>query len=203
YTIAGMADDTLGLLDCLGVTAAHICGVSMGGMIAQEIALKAPERVLTLGLHCTLARPDAYGAFLVRYLLRVRARDDLEEFATALVPWLFCRKTLADNPEVIQLFMDRAVCYPYPTGLVGQTRQAEAIGGHDTLDRLARIRVPTLITVGADDILVPPSCSREIHSRMSTSELVVLNDAGHLHFMEQFEQFNEIVLGFLTKHRAA
>src|SRR5262249_17520018 len=124
YTIAGMADDTLGLLDCLGVTAAHICGVSMGRMIAQEIALKAPERVLTLGLHCTLARPDAYGAFLVRYLLRVRARDDLEEFATALVPWLFCRKTLADNPEVIQLFMDRAVCYPYPTGLVGQTRQA-------------------------------------------------------------------------------
>ena len=200
YTIAGMADDALGLLDCLGVTSAHVCGVSMGGMIAQEIALRQPDRVLTLGLHCTLARPDAYGAFLVRQLLHVRARDR-EEFERTLVPWLFSRKTVARHPELVELFIERALDYPFPTGLVGLTRQAEALGSHDTLDRLARIRVPTLITVGADDILVPPSFSQDIHAQMSTSELVVIPDAGHLHFMEQFQRFNELCLGFLGKHR--
>jgi 3-oxoadipate enol-lactonase len=201
YTIAGMADDTLGLLDRLGVRSAHVCGVSMGGMIAQEVALRQPERVLSLQLHCTLARPDAYGEFLVRSLLRVKARHDPEEFARTLVPWLFSRKTLADNPAFVQLFIDGAVEYPYPTGLVGLTRQAEAIGSHDALDRLARIRVPTLITVGDDDILVPPRFSREIHARMSTSELLVIPDAGHLHFMEQCERFNQVCLEFVDKHR--
>jgi 3-oxoadipate enol-lactonase len=200
YTIAGMADDALGLLDAVGISGAHICGASMGGMIAQEIALKQPERVLTLQLHCTLARLDAYGAFLVTNLLRVKARDDREEFARTIVPWVFSRKTLADRPEFVQLFIERAIEYPYPTGLVGLTCQAEAIGSHDTRDRLARIRVPTLITVGAEDILVPPSFSREIHARMSTSELELIPDAGHLHFIEQSERFNEICLRFLGEH---
>jgi pimeloyl-ACP methyl ester carboxylesterase len=199
YTIAGMADDALGLLEALGISAAHVCGASMGGMIAQEMALRQPARVLTLQLHCTLARPDAYGAFLVAGLLRVRGREDPEEFARAIVPWLFCRTTLAQHPELVDFFIARALEYPHPTGLVGLTRQAHAIGSHDTLDRLARIRVPTLITVGAGDILVPPPFSREIHAQIATSELVEIADAGHLHFMEQFERFNEICLGFLAK----
>ncbi|HEV8440024.1 MAG TPA: alpha/beta fold hydrolase [Methylomirabilota bacterium] len=203
YTIAGMAEDTLALLDALGIARAHVAGVSMGGMIAQEIALKQPERVLTLQLHCTLARPDAYGAFLVTDLLRVKARGDREEFARTTVPWLLSRRTLAENPDFVRFLIDRAVDYPYPTGLAGLTRQAEAIGSHDTLDRLAQIRLPTLVTVGADDILVPPRFSQEIHARIPTSELVMIPDAGHLHFMEQFERFNEVCLTFLRKHRAA
>ena len=201
YTIAMLADDALGLLDRLEIDRAHICGVSMGGMIAQEIALKQPARVLTLGLHCTLAFPDAYGAFLVTDLLRVKARGDREEFVRTTVPWLLSRKTLAAHSDFVQLFIERALEYPFPTGITGLTRQAEAIGGHDTRHRLASIRVPTLITVGADDILVPPSFSREIHAAIPGSELVVIPDAGHLHFMEQFERFNDVCLAFVAKHR--
>ena len=201
FTIADMAADTLGVLDQFGIARAHVCGASMGGMIAQEIALEHPERVLTLQLHCTLARTDAYADFSGRNLLRVKERGDREEFARTTLPWLLCRKTMAERPEFVELFIERAVGYPYPTSFVGLNRQAEAIRAHDTRERLANIRVPTLITVGADDILVPPSFSRELHARIAGSELVVLPDAGHLHFMEQFDRFNEVCLEFLRKHR--
>jgi pimeloyl-ACP methyl ester carboxylesterase len=200
YTVAGMARDTLGLMDALGVRRAHVAGASMGGMIAQELALGAPERVLTLQLHCTLARPDPYGTILVESLLRVRAREDREEWSRALLPWVICRKTARERPDFVQLMIQRAVDNPYPTSYAGLRRQAEAIGSHDTLDRLAGLRMPVLITTGAEDILVPPAFSREIHARIPSADLVVLSDAGHVHFLEQPQTFNEAVLAFLAKH---
>ncbi len=198
-----MARDTLALLDRLGIRQAHVCGASMGGMIAQEIALMAPERVLTLQLHCSLARLDAYGRFLMEVFLGVKARGDVEEFTRFSLPWLVSRKTMAENPEFVRLWIERAGGYPYPTTLVGLACQAEAIMGHDTLDRLAGIRLPTLLTTGAEDILVPPACSRELHDRIPGSELVVLPDAGHVHFIERVQPFNEACLEFLRKHRHA
>jgi pimeloyl-ACP methyl ester carboxylesterase len=203
YSIPGMAEDTLGLLDALGIARAHICGASMGGMIAQEIALGHPERVVTLQLHCTLARPDAYGTLLVESLLRVRARENREEWARALVPWLVCRKTVAERPDLVQALIQRTVDNPYPASLTGLRRQAEAIDKHDTLDRLGGVRAPTLVTVGAEDILVPPRFSREIHARVPRAELVPIPDAGHVHFIEQPVAFNNIALRFLAAHRAA
>ncbi|HET8578116.1 MAG TPA: alpha/beta fold hydrolase [Methylomirabilota bacterium] len=203
YTIAGMAEDTLALLDRLGIRQAHICGASMGGMIAQEIALVHPDRVLTLQLHCTLAQIDAYGLFLIDAILRAKASLGREDFTRLMIPWVLSHKTLAERGEFVRLFIERAVEYPYPTTLTGLARQADAIRRHDTLERLGAIRVPTLITTGTEDILVPPSRSRELHSRIAGSELVEIPGAGHLHFMEEFEAFNEACLGFLRKSPTA
>ena len=200
YSITGMADDVAGLLAELGVARAHVCGASMGGMIAQELALRHPERVRTLQLHCTLARPDAYGTLLVETLLRVHAREDREEWARAMLPWIICRKTVRERPEFVQLMLQRALDNPYPTSYTGLRRQAEAIGAHDTLERLGAIRVPTLITVGTEDILVPPAFSREIQDRLPEASLVLVPDAGHVHFLEQPQAFNDAMLGFLAKH---
>jgi pimeloyl-ACP methyl ester carboxylesterase len=203
YTIAGMADDAVAVLDAAGVERAHVCGASMGGMIAQELALRHPGRVLSLQLHCTLARSDAYGALLVRSLLGVKARGDREEFARALLPWILCRRTAAEQPGLVQALVQRAVEHPYPTSYTGLARQAEAIAAHDTLDRLGRIRVPTLVTVGAEDIMVPPAFSRELHARIPGAELAVIPDAGHVHFIEQPERFNRVALDFLARVPAA
>lgn len=202
YSIAGMADDVAALLDHLGVARAHVAGASMGGMIAQELALRHPGRVRTLQLHCTLARPDAYGTHLVETLLRVRAREDREEWARAMLPWIICRKTARERPDFVQLMLQRALDNPHPTTLIGLRRQAEAIGQHDTLERLASLRVPTLVTVGSDDILVPPAFSREIHARIPRADFALIPDAGHVHFLEQPQAFNDAMLGFLAKHSA-
>ncbi|HSB42102.1 MAG TPA: alpha/beta fold hydrolase [Methylomirabilota bacterium] len=203
YSIPGMAADVAGLMDALGLARAHVCGASMGGMIAQELALRHPERVLTLGLHCTTAGIDAYGRFLIDTLIAVKARGSLEEYVRAVMPWILCRKTMVERPEFVRFWIDRALAYPYPTTLEGLARQADAIRSHDTLARLGEIRMPTLITTGTEDILVPPAFSGVLHARIPGSELVTLPDAGHLHFIEQAEAFNRINLEFLTKHRAA
>ncbi len=202
YTIPDMAEDAMGVLDALGIRRAHVCGASMGGMIAQELALRYPERMLTLQLHCTAARIDAYGRFLIDNMLTVKAHGGREENVRAGIPWILSRRTMEERPEFVRAWMQHALDYPYPVGLVGLSRQAEAIRGHDTLDRLSGLRLPTLITVGAEDILVPPSFSRELHARIPGAELVVIRDAGHVHFIERSDAFNEACLAFLRTHRA-
>jgi pimeloyl-ACP methyl ester carboxylesterase len=201
YSIPGMAEDVAGLMEGLGVARAHICGASMGGMIAQELALRHPARVRTLQLHCTLGRIDPYGTLLVENLLRVRAREDREEWARAMLPWVICRKTVRERPEFVELMLQRSLDNPYPTSYAGLRRQAEAIGAHDTLERLPAIRVPTLVTLGAEDILVPPAFSREVHARIPGAELTVIPDAGHVHFLEQPDAFNAAMLAFLAKYQ--
>jgi len=202
FSIADMADDVARVLDGLRLPAAHICGASMGGMIAQELALRHPRRVTTLQLHCTTSSIDGYGRLLIGNFLRVKARGDAEEFVRFSLPWLLTRKTFAERPDFIDFWIQRALDYPYKTGLVGLTRQAEAILGHDTRARLASLHVPTLITTGTEDILVPPSASAELHASIAGSELRRIPDAGHMHFIEQSAAFNEACLEFLHKHRA-
>jgi len=195
-----MADDVVGLMDQLGVRNAHICGASMGGMIAQELALRHPERVLSLQLHCTTSGVDGYGRLVIDNFLRVKARGDAEEFAHFSLPWLLSRKTFAERPDFVEMWIQRAIEYPFPTTLTGLRRQAEAIDAHDTRDRLASLRVPTLITTGAEDILVPPSASAALHALITGSELAKIPDAGHMHFIEQAAAFNDLCLNFLQKH---
>src|SRR2546430_8026287 len=79
YTIGGMADDVAGLMDQLGVRSAHICGASMGGMIAQEVALRHPDRVITLQLHCTTAAVDGYSRLVIDNFLREIGRAACRE----------------------------------------------------------------------------------------------------------------------------
>jgi 3-oxoadipate enol-lactonase len=200
YTIAGMADDVAGLMDQLGVRTAHICGASMGGMIAQELALRHPERVLTLQLHCTTSGIDGYGRLVIDNFLRVKARGDAEEFAHFSLPWLLCRKTFAERPDFVETWILRMLENPFSTTLTGLSRQGEAIRGHDARDRLTFIHVPTLISTGTEDILVPPSASEDLHALIPGSELARIPDAGHMHFIEQAAAFNELCLSFLRKH---
>jgi len=100
----------------------------------------------------------------------------------------------------VETWILRALEYPFSTSLTGLSRQGEAIRAHDTRDRLASLRVPTLITTGTRDILVPPSASEDLHALIPGSELARIPDAGHMHFIEQAAAFNNLCLNFLRKH---
>jgi|SRR5262245_25336918 len=199
YSTALMADDTVGLMDALGIGRAHVCGVSMGGMIAKEVALRHPARVRTLQLHATLARPDAYMHALSEVWRELRPELGREEWLRTLALWLFAPITYAERPEFIEVVIQNALANPHPQSLVGFYRQGEAVRGHDTLERLADIRCPTLVSVAEHDILVPPRFSHAIVQRVPGAELKTIAGGGHAYMWEQSDAFNAMCLEFLAR----
>lgn len=199
YTTAMMAEDTVGLMDALGIGRAHVLGVSMGGMIAQEIALDHPERVRSLQLHCTLGRPDAYLKAQLAAGRIQRRKLTREEAMRAGYVWLFAPATYEERPEFVEMILDNALANPHPMSLTGFERQCDAVQTHDALDRVAAIRCPTLISVADQDILVPPRFSRALAERIPGAELRTIEGAGHGYFWERPDVFNAMCLDFLSR----
>jgi pimeloyl-ACP methyl ester carboxylesterase len=199
YTTQVMAADALGLMDALGIDCAHVLGASMGGMIAQELALASPERVRSLHLACTFARPDAYMLALNAAWRQMRIGLGHESTLRILALWLFSPTTYAERPELIEALLQNSLANPYPQSLAGFLRQGEAVAAHDALERLSAIRCPTLVTVAEDDILVPPRFSREIVARIRGAELRLVAAAGHGYFLERPDVFNELSLDFIAR----
>src|SRR6185436_12969393 len=105
YTTRMMADDTIALMDHLGIERAHLLGVSLGGMIAQEIVLEYPERVRTLQLHCTLARPDGYTMALLESLRLVRAQAGVDVAQRLMALYLFAPTTFNERREFVDMLL--------------------------------------------------------------------------------------------------
>ncbi len=203
YSTAQMAADTAGVMNALGIARAHVLGVSMGGMIAQELALGHPERVRSLQLHCTYARPDAYTRQLLTTWRVERETLPREVFVRASFFWLFARGTYDTRQPFVEAIVATALANPYPQSLTGWLGQAQACVTHDALDRLAQIRVPTLVSVADEDILVPPRFSHDIAARIPGATLRTIPDAGHVYFWERPDAFNTMCLDFLDSASGA
>ena len=197
YTTRQMADDAAALLAHLGIERAHVLGFSMGGLIAQELALGHPELIDRLVLYATFARPrraimDPWLTFIVQVQERGLDTTGVELF---WLPWLFTPAFMA-RPELVeeaQAWQD-----PYPAPAHGIAAQAEAIRTHDTLERLPRIAAPTLVLVGAEDVLTPVYYSRELAAGIPGARLQVLERGGHSALWEYQEAGAEALLAFLT-----
>ena len=200
YTTRMMADDAAGLLEHLKIERAHVLGVSMGGMIAQELALSHPRRVRSLQLHCTLARPDRYMHALIENWRVVRAKATPEEWMRVVALWLFAPTTYTERPELVEAIIQTGIANPNPFTLTGFLRQGDAIRAHDTLDRLRQLAVPTLVSVADDDILVPPRFARELAASIPGATLQTIARAGHCYFWERPDVFNTMCLEFLGRN---
>jgi 3-oxoadipate enol-lactonase len=199
YSTRMMAEDAVGLLDALGVERAHVLGASMGGMIAQEVALNHPRRVRSLQLHCTYARPDRYMLSLMDAWRAVRTKATPEEWLRTVALWLFAPRTYNERPEFIEAVIQTGLATQYPFTLTGFLRQGDAVRGHDALDRLPTLRCPTLVSVAEDDILVPPRFARELAAAIPKAELRVIDGAAHAYFWERADVFNAMCLAFLDQ----
>ena len=200
YTTGLMAGDIVAVLDHLGIDAAHVVGLSLGGMIAQELALAHPQRVLSLQLHSTAGRADPYLRILLDTWRQVRAQLGREMVQQSMALWLFGRRTFAERPELIEMLMRQATAYPYAPTEVGFARQGEAVVTHDALARLSAIACPTLITAGEDDVLVPARFARELADHLPHAEIHLVPGAGHMWCWEKPAEFNALALDFIAKH---
>jgi len=193
YTTALMAADALALLDYLEIDRADVVGMSMGGMIAQELALAAPGRVRRLVLGCThagvahAARPcrEAGEAFALQ-------TDDWSERMRALAPFAFARDV---EPGLLEGFIAKKSADAQDPA--GYRAQIDAVLAHDTAERLGAIRAPTLVLTGDDDRVIPGSSSEILCERIPRAELGEIAHSGHLFFIERPQETLEILLGFL------
>lgn len=199
YGIADMAEDALGVMDHLGNERFHVVGASMGGAIAQELALRAPCRVASLVLASTWAQTDPFLAAVFAAWRMVVERLAPDEFLRVQAPWAFTpRFFVAPPPELVAAqaaVRERGVLKSVPA----YQRQVDACIGHDALGRLAALRLPALVVVGEDDILTPPRHGRMIAAALAGAELAVLAGSGHACFLETAGPFGERVLDFLAR----
>jgi pimeloyl-ACP methyl ester carboxylesterase len=198
YTIPAMADDTAGLMDALGIERAHVLGISMGGMIAQELALRNPERVDRLVLGCTRCGGERAvpAAAEVMQAFAEYAAVGTEQAAREVMKCLFAEKTIAEAPDVVQLY--REVTAKYPPAPEVLALQRDAVLGHDTWARLPQIQAPTLVLTGKEDVLVPPENSKILADRIPNARLQVIEGGGHQFLVERPDEFNRAVLDFLA-----
>lgn len=205
YTIEMMAGDAAGLLQAIGIDAVHVFGVSMGGMIAQEFAIRYPDKVISLILGCTT--PGGRNAVpptsesLAFLFDPERGKLPAEERARETIPWLWGQEFIRNNPDVVEQYV--AITAEYPTPLHGFQRQGQAIMRHDTYDRLPQVRVPTLVIAGSADRLIQVENSRLLAFRIAGAELVILENAGHGFITDAQEEASKAIMDFLRRHRAS
>ncbi len=203
YGTADLAADALALMDHLGLERFHVVGASMGGAIAQHVALQAPARVASLVLASTWGRTDAFLGSIFRTWRLLVERLTPEESLAAQAPWAFTHRFLAAPPaEVVALqaaLRERGAI----KSVAGYQRQVDACLGHDTLGLLPLLTTPTLVLVGEDDILTPPRYGRALAATLARAEMVLLPATGHACFLETAKLFTRRVLAFLGKHPLA
>lgn len=197
YSTRQMARDIVELLDRLELEKVHVLGHSMGGAIAQHLALEHPSRVDRLVLACTFARSRARAqAVLECWAGLVRQGVDAGLFGRCLFPWLYSEQAFDGG------FLEGAIAalrdHPYPLDPVGLEAQVAACAGHDTTGVLASIACPTLVLAAEADLVVPHRAAEELARGIPSARLEVLPGAGHSCMLEAPALFNRAVLEFLA-----
>jgi 3-oxoadipate enol-lactonase len=199
YEIADMADDTLALVDELGLGDFHLLGVSMGGAISQHVALKAPDRVRTLSLCVTWGGGGRYMREHSRLLGEQYRRMSHEEQVEYLMLEGMSEK-FYENADSVAWLKRMIMSNPNPQDSEGFVRQLDACGRHDVRDRLGELSMPVHVIGAGHDVMVPPWKSSELADLIAGAKLTMLEGAAHLVSIEDPDAFNAAVLDFLAEH---
>jgi len=196
YSIAIMASDAAAVLDAAGVASAHVFGVSMGGMIAQEFALQFPARTRSLILGCTAAGGSSAvpAESKVADVLMARGMT-LEQAREAILPYIYDAATPRTKIEE-----DVSLRQHWLPSLQGYMAQLQGILAWESYSRIAQITAPTLVIHGKSDALVPPGNGKLIAGRIPGAKLVLIEHASHLFLTDQTEEANRALLEFLLSH---
>jgi pimeloyl-ACP methyl ester carboxylesterase len=202
YSVPQMADDAAGLLDALGIASTHVIGASMGGMIAQELALRHPKRLRSLVLACTTpGGPQSFGySEMVEGTAALDDIKDLSELATPermqqSIDVMFTPEFMKAPGAGFQAMILSSLAHP--STLTGLRGQAAAVRTHDTFERLSTIHVPTLVITGADDTLVDARNSPLLAEKIAGAKLKVFPGLRHGFTAEKPDEVNAAILEFL------
>ena len=197
YSIAGMAEDIVQLMDGLDIAKASVVGLSMGGSIALDLASAHPDRIENLVLIGATARPDGRHRLINEGLIAVhRSSISSGEGALLLAPWLYSR-ALHEDSERLRTAIENFANDAHPAPDHSFVRQAQALLDYDATGRLAEIAHPTLVLTGDEDILVSPTNGAAIAAAMPNATHQEL-PGGHLGLVENAQEYNAAILQFLA-----
>ena len=201
YTMRDLAADAIGILDALHIPQAHIFGVSMGGMIAQHVALSFPERVKGLILGSTAAGGIGHPQLIapsaeVLSILAHTASGDAERDAKTSWPIFFAPAYLEAQSDLLEQRLQKKLTYPAAPSYA-LASQMGAMAQHDTFSHLQEIQGPTLVQCGLQDVLLPPQNSRVLAERIPNARLIEYPEAAHCYFDEIGDRAASDILSFL------
>jgi pimeloyl-ACP methyl ester carboxylesterase len=206
YSTAQMADDYAGLIKSLGLGKVRVAGISMGGAIAQQLALRHPDLVRSLVLVCTWAKCDEYARAIFKHFAKARAALKPADFVQLLQLWIWTPAYMQANAaDLVQAQVASAAAASTGSDsawmpLHAFEAQCDACIEHDTTSLVHKINVPTLLTVGTHDIFTPMRFSEALHERIAGSKLKVFSGGGHVHHWEALEEFNQATTQWLLEN---
>jgi len=200
YSIATMADDTVGLMDHLGIDKAHVLGMSLGGPVAHDIAINYPQKVKKLILVCSIAGADRTHLHpdIIKVLGIEEGRQEVDLRSIDFNKVMMATVSLAFNDKSLRESLSvQAESWFKLFDMEGFVRQWEAVASYSALDSLHKIEAQTLVITGTEDRIVNPHSSEVIAGLIQNSRLVKVEGGSHAFFMEMPDRFNNEVLSFL------
>jgi pimeloyl-ACP methyl ester carboxylesterase len=204
YEVRTLARDAVAVMDACGFDRAHVVGLSMGGMIAQELAIRHSDRVGALVLAATYAKPDERVKANVSTGSPMGQIDpkqlDPKQMFKMMMSLVLSAEFMVREREWLRSSRDRML----PNFSVeGFLAQMAAVMAHDVVNELDRIEAPTLVMKPGADMLVPPRCSDVLAAAIPDAQLAVFEHASHGFNVEQADKFNRAVLDFVSQHALA
>lgn len=201
YSMAVLADDAAALLDALKIERAHVSGISLGSTTAQELALRHPQKAGTLQLHGTWGEKERWFHYVIGQLKYPIEREDRTGFARAVLPWVLS-PTAVNDPKMHDSIWEGLMTHPHVSSFKGILGHIHADQTHHSIDRLPKIKVPTLITSGELDWQVPTRLGLAVHKAISQSEFHMFRGphSSHAAFFEIPEEFNNVTLKWFREH---
>jgi pimeloyl-ACP methyl ester carboxylesterase len=202
YSTEGYADQVAGFLSAIGVESAHVAGVSLGAAVGMHLAARHPERVRSLSLHSAWDVSDAYVTAVVKmWRGSAAAQPTVADMVIgAIFPFCFTPEMYVERPEFVDALVEFVRGRPAQP-LEAFMAQSDAALAHDASAALGDIEAPTLITVGAHDLVCSARFAERIHGAIAGSELVVFDHLSHAGLHEDPETFNRASLDFLVHQR--
>jgi 3-oxoadipate enol-lactonase len=197
YTTADMAADVLALADHLELETFHLLGVSLGGMVSQQVALAAPERIRTLTLAVTHGGVQKAGRVRGHLLGSYACHLPLEDQVDNLL-YLCYSEAFFENEQLYEFVRNALLSNPYPQAADAFARQAAAGAHHDVRDRLHELTMPVHVIGAERDLMIPVWKSRELASLIPGAKLTIVAGQGHGVMWEDAERFNRLVTEFLA-----
>jgi len=201
YTIEMLAADTAGLMDALEIETAHVLGISMGGLIAQQVAISYPEKIRSLILVSThfggpnsVPMDDRNLALLIALPTETISNEQAREMRYRAT---FSEEFLRENRDVLEQINEWAEKHVAP--LYAQVHQSSAVADFDAEEKVKDITARTLIIHGDSDRAVPTENGELLNNNIPNSRLSIIKEGSHFSIIEKYEEFNNIVMNFIDE----